>query len=348
MMLSKEEEYIQELRDTFHFIVNVERIKECSFFVSGATGLIGSAVSEVLLQAKKDGNNFISLFLAGRSIEHLNERFCKWKGLFTPIEYEAANELKYDMSVDYVIHCAGISNPMLYATKPVEVITTSVYGTKNILEFAQKNNAKRVLYVSSSEVYGKKVGLELYKEADNEAVDMLNPRSCYPLSKRLCENLCICYGKEYGLDSVIVRPGHVYGPTFTKEDTRAHAQFLQDAIHGRDIIMKSEGLQLRSYCYVLDCVSAMLSVLINGQSWESYNISNKDSIVTIRDFADMHAKYSGKKVRFEKPSQLEESGYNMMTSSALDSNKLYDLGWRGRYNLEKGVASTISALKSKK
>lgn len=118
---------------------------------------------------------------------------------------------------------------------------------------------KRLLYVSSSEVYGNKTGNQPYKEKDYGYVDILNQRACYPSAKRAAETLCTAYGQEYGLDTVIVRPGHIYGPTITETDSRASAQFTQNAIEGEDIVMKSAGMQMRSYCYVLDCAYPILA-----------------------------------------------------------------------------------------
>lgn len=336
--------YRDSLLDCYQTIVNKEKLSNSSFLITGVTGLIGSAVADLLLEANKKYDLSLSIYLAARDLDKLEQRFVAWKGMYNPVYYEANSEMKFEEPVDYIVHCAGISNPILYATQPVETILTSVVGTYNILEYAKKCNVKRTLYVSSSEVYGNREGMELYKEDEYAAVDILNPRSCYPSSKRLCENLCVCYGKEYDVDSLFVRPGHIYGPTMTENDARAHAQFVRNVIKNECIVMKSSGQQLRSYCYVLDCVSAMLTVLLNGDKWNAYNISNRDAIVTVREFAEMHAQLSGKKIIYSKPNGVEAAGYNQMTCSALDSDKLYALGWSGRYDLEKGVQHTIDIL----
>ena len=63
----------------------------------------------------------------------------------------------------------------------------------------------------------------------------------------------------------IVRPGHIYGPTATRKDNRVSTAFAYNASDGKDIIMKSDGAQIRSYCYMLDCASAILYVLLKGK-----------------------------------------------------------------------------------
>lgn len=172
-------------------------------------------------------------------------------------------------------------------------------------------------------------------------MDILNQRASYPSSKRAAETLCVAYADEYDVETVIVRPGHIYGPSITENDSRATAQFTRKAHNNEDIIMKSAGNQIRSYCYTLDCASAILAVLINGKNGNAYNISNKNSVVSIRDIAEAIAECAGKKVVFENSSDIEKKGYNLMNNSSLDSEKLESLGWRAVFTLEEGVKRTL-------
>ena len=79
----------------------------------------------------------------------------------------------------------------------------------------------------------------------------------------------MCYAAEYGVDVVIGRPCHTYGPFFTESDNRAYAQFIRNAIAGEDIVLKSTGLQYRSWCYVVDCASALLHILLKGETGQA-------------------------------------------------------------------------------
>ena len=108
--------------------------------------------------------------------------------------------------------------------------------------------------------------------------------------------------------------------------------------------MKSPGTQLRSYCYVLDCVSAMVTVLLNGQAGSAYNISNPNCVVTIRQMAEAFAKAGGRNVVFDNPTDAERKGYNLMDNSALDASALEELGWQGIFSLEDGVKATLDAM----
>ena len=339
--------YKKELNNTLKNIPNLDMLKNKKILITGSTGLIGSAIVDTLAWENVTNDSNIHIYAAGRNKEKVKERFKEFidKGFFTFIEYDANKDLMFDMDVDYIIHGASNAHPIAYSEEPVETMISNFYGMNNLLKYAKRYNVLRTLYISSSEVYGQKQGNEPYSEEDYGFIDILNPRACYPSSKRAAETLCASYKKEYDLDVVIVRPGHIYGPTMTTEDSRASAQFARNAMEGKDIIMKSPGLQLRSYCYVLDCASAILTVLLNGKSGQAYNISNNKSVVTIRELAESFAKNGNTKVVFENPDDVEAAGYNLMDCSALDASKLESLGWKGLYDVDEGVRQTIEILK---
>lgn len=144
----------------------------------------------------------------------------------------------------------------------------------------------------------------------------------------------------------MARQGYIYGPQITTTDSRATAQFTRKAIAGEPIVMKSAGTQLRSYTYTLDCASAILAILLNGQSGEAYNISNPHSIVTIRQIAEEFSKAAGQELVFENPTDKEKAGYNLMDNSSLDSTKLESLGWKAKFDMGIGVKRTIEILKT--
>ena len=208
-----------------------------------------------------------------------------------------------------------------------------------------KDVLKRVLYISSSEVYGVNETQEPYREEQLGYVDILSARSSYPSSKRAAETMCVSYAEEYGIDTVIVRPGHIYGPTIKQSDSRASALFSLKALKGEDIVMKSKGEQLRSYTHVLDCASAILTVLINGENKNAYNISASQSIVTIRRMAEAFARAGGVRIVFDTPTETETRSYNKMFCSALNSEKLEALGWRACFDMDEGAIQTLEMMK---
>ena len=173
----------------------------------------------------------------------------------------------------------------------------------------------------------------------------MNPRNAYASSKRAAETLCASYYKQYGVKSSIVRPGHIYGPTATKSDSRVGSSFAYSVAEGNDIVLKSEGKQIRSYCYTLDCATAILTVLLRGDPATAYNISNPSSIISIRELAGLYAKEGGVKLRFNQPSESEKAVFNPMDNSSLNSEKLEGLSWKGLFDAKTGTSHTIVALK---
>lgn len=179
-------------------------------------------------------------------------------------------------------------------------------GINYLLDYAKKNSIKRVLYISSSEIYGKKEENTPYLPNQYGYIDLLNPRNSYSISKRASETLCISYAEEYNVESVIVRPGHIYGPCASITDNRVSSTWIYSAANGKDIIMKSNGEKIRSYCYCLDCASAILKILLTGKKLHAYNISNPSSVISIKDVALILTNYAKVNLKIEIPSDEEK------------------------------------------
>ena len=346
-MIKYTHEYWNDIKRVLAHIPDKEKLYQKTVLITGATGMICSSVADVLFYINRISDAGIKIILAGRSEERMRNRFSAFtenKDYFF-VGYDATCGMELNIETDFIIHGAGNSGPAFYTKQPVETMLANILGLNDLLKLASETKTKRLLYISSSEVYGNKEGNRPYQEEDYGYVDILNQRASYPSAKRAAETLCIAYGMEYGIDTVIVRPGHIYGPTITDTDSRASAQFTRNAVRGEDILMKSTGSQLRSYCYTLDCASAILAVLLNGKKGNAYNISNADSIVSISDIAQAFASASGKKVIYEMPSDMEKMGYNLMDNSSLVSEKLEALGWSAVFSLEEGTKRTIEVLR---
>ncbi len=346
-MIRYSEAYWNDVDRVLACVPHLEEIKGVSILITGATGMICSSLVELLLRCNRSRGAGIRIILAGRSLDRIHSRFSGFtEGEdYFYLSYDATGQDSLDIDADYVVHGASNADPAVLAEEPVETILANVTGLNRLLKAAGAGKSKRLLYISSSEVFGNRPSHSEetpYCEDDYGYVDILNPRAAYPCAKRTAETLCVSYGKEFGLDTVIVRPGHIYGPSITDEDSRASAQFTRSAAAGENIVMKSAGTQLRSYCYTLDCSSAILTVLLNGDRGNAYNISNRDSVVTIRDVAEALAAAGGTKVVYEEASSREKAGYNLMTNSSLNAEKLEGLGWRALFGLEEGAQKTIA------
>ena len=319
-----------------------EKLSGCNILVTGATGLIGGCLVEALMM---NPNRDYHVYASGRNEERARKRFAAFADdeAFHFIRYDVMEPLDSEVRFDYIIHAASNASPNFFAQKPVEVIKSNIDGVANLMEYGLTHGMKRFMYVSSGEVYGEGDG-RVFTEDYSGYVDCTKPRSCYPTSKRAAETLCVSYAAEYGADVVIARPCHVYGPHFTEQDNRVYAQFIRNVLRGEDIVMKSTGEQFRSWCYVVDCASALLHILLKGGSGEAYNIADANSNISIRELAETIAKIGGKKVVIDVPNADEQKGYNVVTKSIFATDKLELLGWRAQSNMLDGLNHTIEAV----
>lgn len=321
-----------------------EKLSGCNILVTGATGLIGSCLVDVLMQRPQKDYRVYAL---GRNEKRANARFQRFisDSSFHFIEGDVTRPLTCDTSFHYIIHAASNGSPYFFASQLVEVMKSNLFGVSNLIEYGLGHGMKRFLYVSSGEVYGQNDAKRL-SESSYGYIDVLSPRSCYPSSKRAAETLAISYATEYGTDVVIARPCHTYGPNFTESDNRVYAQFIRNVLSGEDIVMKSAGTQYRSWCYVEDCVSALLYILLKGKSGEAYNIADKNSIVTIWELAEMIASIAGCKVVMQAPSDSEMKGFTPIKQAVFNTAKLEALGWSVSGTMEEKLRRTIDVCRS--
>ena len=342
-------EYIKDINYISDLDLPWEKLHNRSILISGATGLIGSCFIDVIMKKNEKGLN-CKIYALGRDYSKALERFkyCFKNNLFNFVSYDISKKFERDdiEIVDYVLHLASNTHPLQYSLDPIGTITTNIFGTYNMLEFAVKHKATRCAFISSNEIYGENRGdVELFNEFYCGYIDSNTLRAGYPESKRCSESLCQAYIKQKKLDIVIPRLTRSYGPTMSMSDTKAISQFIKRGIAGEDIILKSLGTQYYSYTYIADAVSGLFTILLKGKNGEAYNVSDSRSDIMLKDLAMLIAKISSKKVIYEIPDEVESEGYSKATKARLDSSKLQKLGWRAKYNIKSGIERTIQILK---
>lgn len=321
-----------------------ETFDGASVLVTGASGLIGSAFAELLLAAKADGLA-VDVFLGGRDESAVRARFPDAPAPWSFEPHDALRSWRGSRAFDFILHTAAPAHPAAIIGRPAETLRAIVDGTSDVLAHAAATQARRILYVSSSEIYGTLPEKTTpWREDELGTISTLSPRSCYPEGKRAAETLCAATAAETGLDFVVVRPGHVYGPTATVADSRAHAQFARAAAAGEPIVMKSRGEQLRSYVHALDAAAAMATLFARGIAGEAYNLTGTE-ITTVREMAEAFASAGTVPIQFHLPTAKEKAGYNPMSMSALDGTKLLALGWRPVFDMTEGAKETVVSLK---
>lgn len=340
--------WISDIDKVIEVVPELDRLAGKSLMITGAAGLVCSAIVDIIFRYNDTHDQKIHILAAGRWPEEMSARFGDQVNRedFTFVVYDASKtDNVIDVHADYIIHGASNASPNMIVKEPVETMMSNFLGMKYLLDYAKEQGTKRILYISSSEVYGEKEGTEPYKEGQYGYIDLLKSRNSYSVGKRAAETLCASYADEYGMESVIVRPGHIYGPTASPYDKRVASAWSYAVAKGEDIVMKSDGSQIRSYCYCLDCASAMLKVLLCGENCHAYNISNPDSIISIKDMAEILSKSAGVELRLELPTEEERKGFNPMSNSSLESASLTGLGWHGCFDAETGFGHTVKILK---
>ena len=312
--------------------------------VTGATGLIGSYLVDLLLARNRVAAAGIRVIATGRSLAGLQQRFRDHRGSpqFVPREVRLDTDvLPADTPVDYVVHAAGNAQPPSLQHDPVGTLMGNLCGTDAVLRGAAEAGGCRVLFLSSSEVYGLAAASSPLRETDLGPLDIHLPRASYPMAKRAAETLCISYQAQYGSWTAITRPAYVYGPTATASDTRVVPQFLDEALRDGLITLTSDGSPRRSYCYVGDCATGLLTVMTSGSSGEVYNISDPASVATIREVAAMVAELTGAHIRFANLAHATAT--EVRDQGVLDPLKLTGLGWAPRTGLRAGLATCLAA-----
>ena len=344
--------YVSDVKKIASLDYSWEKLEGKKLAISGATGMIGSFLIDVLMYKNKHDNLDVTIYAFGRNEKKARGRFGnlldsdKLRFAKQDINITIPEDI-CDKKVDYIIHAASNTHPVAYSSDPIGTISANVIGTNNLLEWASKVNCERFVFLSSVEIYGENKGdTDTFAEDYLGYIDCNTLRAGYPESKRTGEALCQAYIKQKGIDVVIPRLSRCYGPTMLNSDTKALSQFIKKGVNGEDIVLKSEGTQLYSYAYVADAVSGILKLMFDGECGSAYNVVSDDSDIMLKDLAKIIADYVGKKVIFELPSETERAGYSKATKATLASDKIKKMGWKSYYDISEGLHHTIDVLRS--
>lgn len=341
MFIYENKKYLDEIKE-FNSTVDLSFLNNKTLLIAGACGLVMSYLIDTLLFDKKRKVKVICLVYSKNDEQRFNNddpRLVFIKGDVTdPTPFSSISE-----KIDYVLNGASIVDPKGYKERPIDTMLINLYGTKNLLDVAVKNNATFLL-TSSCEVYGE-ADVELIKEDYCGKLDPMDVRSCYNESKRACETLCVSYSVEKGVRTLIARLSRTFGPTQSPKDTKALSQFIKNAILGEDIVLKSKGEQLFSYTYVQDIVRGLFILLEKGESKNAYNICNRE-VLRLKDIASICASYNHKNVVFDLSDDgFNASGYSKANLAIQDCSKIEAIGFQSKVKLVDGVLNTIQILK---
>ncbi|MEG0012005.1 MAG: UDP-glucuronic acid decarboxylase family protein [Muribaculaceae bacterium] len=303
--------------------------------ITGGAGFIGSHLCERLLN---DGNQVVCLdnFFTGtlKNIEHL---------MSLP-NFELVNHdivIPFNIDVDEIYNLACPASPISYQHDALSTIKTCILGTLNMLELADKTNAK-MLQASTSEVYGDPI-IHPQVETYWGNVNPIGIRSCYDEGKRCAETLCMDFHRQHDLQVKIIRIFNTYGPKMLINDGRVVSNFVAQALKNENITIYGDGNQTRSLQYIDDLIEGMICMMNTDKDLTGpINIGNPNEY-TINELASLIIKMtnSSSKIIYSALPSDDPKQRNPDISLAKDK-----LNWEPKIQLNEGLSNVINYFKT--
>jgi dTDP-glucose 4,6-dehydratase len=234
--------------------------------------------------------------------------------------------------VDYVYHLAAESHVREAENSPLQTIESNVLGTQSLLDAIKKANIKKMVYLSSSEVYGFDMAESL--DGFNELYPF-NPAGLYAATKAASELLILAHHNAFGTPAVIARSCNVFGPC--QYPNKIVSKLTTNLIEDRNIILYGKGDDYRTYIYINDLCETLELLALKGNTKETYNIATRDVISNL-DLAKILLR------KLEKDESFIEFKPNTISSGkkfTLTSKKIQSLGWIQKTDLHEGLDKTI-------
>jgi len=300
--------------------------------VTGAAGFIGSHLCKALLERGYEVTG-IDNFSSGskKNIEALS----KMRG-FSFIEQDIMSPITVSDTFDEIYNLACPASPPHYQQDPIKTMMTNVVGTFNLLDLAQRLDA-RILQASTSEVYGDPA-VHPQPEGYHGNVNPIGPRACYDEGKRAAETLCFDFNRTLGVDIKVVRIFNTYGPNMRADDGRVVSNFINQALKGEDITIYGDGQQTRSFCYVDDMVEGLIKMMESEKGITGpINLGNPGEF-TMEELAEKVIEQTGSASAIvNKPLPADDP--KVRKPDITLAKEILD--WEPKIALDKGLAKTI-------
>lgn len=326
--------------------------KNKTILISGASGFLPAYMVETLLYLNKIKQFNIKILGLVRNIEKAHERFSHYKEdknlIF--VHQDVCDKIKIDENIDFIIHAASQATPKIFSKDPVGTIIPNVIGTSNLLNLAVEKKVECFLFFSTTGVYGY-VDAKKYPIKE-DCFGYLNPMdiaSCYIESKKMGENMCVAWMRQYGVPVKIVRPAITYGPGLKLDDGRSFADFISNIINHQDIEIFSDGKALRNFCYLADATLGFFTVMLKGKVGEAYNIATEQE-TSIIDLAELLVEKVFPERKLKVVMKKDDSKKYLRMNffrTTVDIAKAKALGWKLSFPLEEGFKRTVRSFMEK-
>jgi UDP-glucuronate decarboxylase len=350
------EEDLDQIHSTIKFRGNW---KNATIVITGCAGFLGFYLVNYLVRRGTELGikKIIALdnFQLGRP-EWLNHLVNNFKSLLVLKSFDISKDdilqLEFIADTRYVIHAASIASPTFYRKFPIETINANIWGLRKLLNFFRdKNNLEGLLFFSSSEIYGDPTSNFIPTNEEYRGnVSCNGPRACYDESKRFGETLCQIYSKQFNMPIIVARPFNNYGPGMNLKDRRLPADFADQIIKKKDLIILSDGKPTRTFCYISDAIIGYLLCLTHG-TYNYFNIGMDKPEIMVKDFAELFIKagkdifnYNGT-VRYKKSLDLEYMADNPNRRCPSIDKARKILGFNPTIEVREGIERYLKFLK---
>lgn len=296
--------------------------------ITGGAGFIGSHLTEFL--SKKNKVVVIDNLSHGNKIKNPNKNIVFIKGNvkdFDLMKY-------YSRNCKTIFHLAAVLGVDIVSKKNVETMNCEFEGIKNICEVAKRNKIKKIIYTSSSGVYGK---LNYSKNVKEDAD--IAPVSAYSISKRACEFYLKSFYNEHKITSIAVRLFNLYGPR--QDDRMVLPRFINQAIKNKPITVYGSGKQTRDFTYIDDCIKVfdLLNKKVNGFHIVNSSKGNDFTILGLAKKIKFLLNSKSKIVNIKVPANLEE--FQVMKRCGDSSRLLKLIKYKPSTNFSIGLKKTL-------
>jgi nucleoside-diphosphate-sugar epimerase len=320
----------------------LSKLENQSIFVTGGTGFIGKWLAEMISYINETSGFNIKLYLMGTDVRrfqnempHLSE-----KSFITLIEEDIRNLKSFPNEISYIIHAAGSPDNRLHVSDPIKTIEVFYKGTKSVLDAATRvSNLKKIVHISSHQVYGKNDNGELIDENFIGLLDASSFNNCYSESKRISETLCNSYMNHAKLPIVILRPFAFIGPYQSLDKPWAINSFIRDGLLGGPIRILGNPDTERSYLYASDMAFGILKLLVDGKVGEKYNLGSNHSI-TLNELASKIQKILGLNIDILNKSSKDI--YPNLSKIVPDTSKIVKYyNFKESFDIDESIHRTI-------
>ncbi|OGV72781.1 MAG: hypothetical protein A3K19_28290 [Lentisphaerae bacterium RIFOXYB12_FULL_65_16] len=251
--------------------------------VTGGAGMIGLEVCRQLMAR----GHLVHLFDLGEQVLRVQSAIPADAKVFFGSIADPASLRAAMRDCDAIIHLAALLGVQRSESDKLQCIEINIDGTKNVLECAVQHRIRKIVFASSSEVYGEPVANPVTEETPTQG------KSVYAVTKLAGEELCKAYSQRYALKHVILRIFNCYGPYQAAQFVIP--KFIRNVMHGRAPVVYGDGRQLRCYTYVSDTADATIRAALSGKvDGQVINIGSGEKPTSLVELARLIIRIGGK------------------------------------------------------